>query len=147
LPETKLGLIPGWGGTQRLPRLIGIELAVQMLVSGDTILANKAVKCGLANKWGPSAGLTDAALVLLHSGNWKTLRAAKQAALPDVSLPPVQTGKTVAERAAVGCVLRGVRVTTEEGLRLETEAFLQLAGSNTSKQLIAEFFASRKKAT
>src|SRR5947199_3502831 len=48
LPEVKIGLIPGWGGTQRLPRLIGLNPAVEMITSGEPVSAQKAVALGLA---------------------------------------------------------------------------------------------------
>ncbi len=49
LPETNLGLFPGWGGTQRLPRLIGMAKAKQFIFLGERITADKALECGLAN--------------------------------------------------------------------------------------------------
>ena len=50
LPEVKLGLIPGAGGTQRLPRLIGVSAALEMLLSGDSIPANEAYSIGLIDR-------------------------------------------------------------------------------------------------
>src|SRR5262249_26548036 len=47
LPEVKIGIIPGWGGTQRLPRLIGVHLALDMICSGEPIAAAKAASLGL----------------------------------------------------------------------------------------------------
>ncbi|MFZ9529899.1 MAG: enoyl-CoA hydratase/isomerase family protein, partial [Burkholderiales bacterium] len=49
LPETKLGLIPGYGGTQRLPRLVGQGRALQMILTGEPVDAETAVRIGLAN--------------------------------------------------------------------------------------------------
>ena len=49
MPETKLGLIPGWGGTQRLVRLVGIDKGLEMLVKGDPVNVQTAIKIGLAD--------------------------------------------------------------------------------------------------
>lgn len=56
-PEVKLGLIPGYGGTQRLPRLIGKGRALQLLMTGEVIDANEALRIGLVNKVVPGADL------------------------------------------------------------------------------------------
>ena len=47
LPEVKVGIIPGWGGTQRLPRVVGVQQAITMITSGEPIGAAEAAKCGL----------------------------------------------------------------------------------------------------
>jgi enoyl-CoA hydratase len=60
-PEVKLGLIPGYGGTQRLPRLIGRGRALQLLLTGEVIDANEAYRIGLANAVVPAAELLDRA--------------------------------------------------------------------------------------
>ena len=64
-PEVKLGIVPGYGGTQRLPRLVGKGRALQLLLTGEIIDAAEAVRIGLANAVHPAAGLLDAARKLL----------------------------------------------------------------------------------
>ena len=64
-PEVKLGLIPGYGGTQRLPRLVGRGRALQLLLTGETIDAAEAYRIGLANAVVPAAELLDRARALL----------------------------------------------------------------------------------
>ena len=53
-PESNLGIIPGWGGTQRLPRLIGSAKAIELILTGDMINAQEAFRLGLANKVVPA---------------------------------------------------------------------------------------------
>ena len=65
-PEVKLGIIPGYGGTQRLPRLVGRGIATEMILSGDTIDAERAEKIGLANKVVPQEDLREATIGLLR---------------------------------------------------------------------------------
>lgn len=66
LPEVKLGLIPGWGGCARLPRLIGLPPAVEMITSGNPVNAAAAVKCGLAEASVSSERLLAAAIELVQ---------------------------------------------------------------------------------
>src|ERR1019366_3657618 len=58
-PEVKLGIIPGYGGTQRLPRLVGKGRAMQMVLAGETITAQEAHRMGLGNEVTAAAGLID----------------------------------------------------------------------------------------
>lgn len=63
-PEVKLGIIPGWGGSQRLPRLIGASRAKQMIFSGERVVAEQAEQWGLVNEVVPADELTERALAL-----------------------------------------------------------------------------------
>ena len=63
-PEVKLGIIPGWGGTQRLPRLVGASRAKQMIFSGERVVAEQAEQWGLVNEVVPADELTERALAL-----------------------------------------------------------------------------------
>lgn len=60
-PEVNLGIIPGYGGTQRLPRLVGRNVAKELVLTGDMITAQRAYEIGLVNRVVPQAGLMDAA--------------------------------------------------------------------------------------
>ncbi|HVX40415.1 MAG TPA: enoyl-CoA hydratase-related protein [Gemmatimonadaceae bacterium] len=66
-PEVKLGLVPGYGGTQRLPRLVGKGRALQLLLSGEMIDANEALRIGLVNKVVPAAEVLATATAMLHA--------------------------------------------------------------------------------
>src|SRR2546422_429641 len=61
LPEVRLGIIPGWGGTQRLPRLVGIAPALDLILTGRTVDARRALTIGLADEIAPPEYLLDAA--------------------------------------------------------------------------------------
>lgn len=66
-PEVKLGLVPGYGGTQRLPRLVGKGRALQLLLTGETIDAQEAFRIGLVNGVFPAVELVPAATSMLHA--------------------------------------------------------------------------------
>src|SRR5262249_13195652 len=91
LPETKIGIIPGWGGTQRLPRLIGPSLALEIICSGEPVKAARGREIGLVWDAVPSEKLLDEGLRLLawsrESEEWKSIRVKKQ---PPVGLSEEQ---------------------------------------------------------
>src|SRR5262245_48910495 len=80
LPEVKVGLLPGWGGTQRLPRLIGLQ-AIDMICSGEPVSADKAVSLGLVFDAVPADKLVDEGRRLIEyaqrSGDWKDQRVKR----------------------------------------------------------------------
>ncbi len=150
LPEVKLGLIPGWGGTQRLPRLIGIPESLAAIHSGEPISQTQLAPVV------PSAGLLDAAAAA--GSGWRARRQARKASLspsermPDgfyenvrEALPRIDEEAMAARQAATDAIRGGDSLPLYEAIKLETEAFMRLAGSEESKRLIAQFFASRKK--
>ncbi len=98
MPEVTLGLIPGWGGTQRLPRLIPRAKAAELLFTGRPILAQEAYRIGLINKVVPSSELMPAAKAMAEM-------ICKRAPL--------------AVRAAKQAMVQGVDLTLEAGLKLE----------------------------
>ena len=161
LPETKIGIIPGWGGTQRLPRLIGPSLAVEMICTGEPAKAQRAREIGLVWDAVPSEKMQDEALRLLalsrESGEWKKIRAKK--AQP-VGLSEEQhqftftvakgmvlaktKGQFPAPLAALEAIAKGCNLTLEEGLKVETDTFIPLVGSTISRNLIAIFFMTQR---
>ena len=100
LPEINLGVFPGYGGTQRLPRLIGRTHAYEMLFLGDKIPAGRAFEIGLVNKVSDAASLVDDARELAG-------RLAGQA--------------PVAIKLIIDSVNRGLETTIEEGLEIEAD--------------------------
>lgn len=159
LPEVKIGLIPGWGGTQRLPRLIGPIAALDLIVTAEPIHAARAVELGLAHACVPSDQLHTRGLQLLRelaaSGAWREQRNRKRAAVPmsadehDFAFSTYQAQhanrlKLPAPQAAFAVIAQGIARPLADALPIESEAFVGLAGSEISRQLIAVFFATQK---
>jgi enoyl-CoA hydratase/carnithine racemase len=150
LPEVTLGLIPGWGGTQRLPRLVGIPTALEMLVTGQAVTETQARASGLVE--GQVAGTGDlvdiAARYLLDHPGEPAVRGRKRSPSSDpveAAGLPIEPDEPAAVREVRRVVQDSAGLKLDEGLKLETEAFLRLAGSEDSRQRIAAFFSSRKR--
>ncbi len=145
LPEVTLGLIPGWGGTQRLPRIVGVFEAAEMLASGRSDSAYNAATSGLTDHTADSGLLMeDAVAALSRVDVAHSVRAKKLAPLPGDE-PFTAPADSTAAREALRVLAEGAALPLYDAIKLETEAFIRLAGSDESKRLIAEFFASRKK--
>ncbi|WOH57701.1 3-hydroxyacyl-CoA dehydrogenase NAD-binding domain-containing protein [Bradyrhizobium sp. BWC-3-1] len=157
LPEVKLGLLPGAGGTQRLPRAVGPELAVKMIVGGDPIGAAEALKHGLIEEIveGPASG--GEAFVRKLLAEKRPLRRLRDddskiaAAKADRSIftnaVAAMTKKSrglEAPFAAADAVGYAIDLPFEEGLKKEREGFLKLVASDQSKAQRYAFFAERE---
>ena len=158
LPEVKLGLLPGAGGTQRLPRLIGVEAALGIIVSGDPVAAPLAAKAGVIDKI-VEGDLLEGAL------DYARGLASKKAPLRKVRDLKVDTGKIPAgffdearKRVAkekknlfapqriVDALEAAATLPFDKGMARERELFLQCAQNSQSKALQHVFFAERKAA-
>lgn len=159
LPEVKLGLLPGAGGTQRLPRAVGPELAVKMIVGGDPIGAAEALKNGLIEEIveGPASG--GEAFVRKLLAEKRPLRRLRDddskiaAAKADRSIftnaVAAMTKKArglEAPFAAADAVGYAIDLPFDEGLKKEREGFLKLVASDQSKAQRYAFFAEREAA-
>ncbi|WP_448045705.1 3-hydroxyacyl-CoA dehydrogenase NAD-binding domain-containing protein [Bradyrhizobium liaoningense] len=159
LPEVKLGLLPGAGGTQRLPRAVGPELAVKMIVGGDPIGAAEALKNGLIEEIveGPASG--GEAFVRKLLAEKRPLRRLRDddskiaAARADRSIftnaVAAMTKKSrglEAPFAAADAVGYAIDLPFDEGLKKEREGFLKLVASDQSKAQRYAFFAEREAA-
>ncbi|MCI0456852.1 MAG: 3-hydroxyacyl-CoA dehydrogenase NAD-binding domain-containing protein [Gemmataceae bacterium] len=160
LPEVKVGLIPGWGGTQRLPRLIGPALAAELICAGEAVNAQRARELGIVFDAVPSERLMEEGLRLLdwarQSGDWREARKRKQqpvglsedqltftAAVARGQILMKTRGQLPAPLAALEAIMRGCNLPLDEGLKVETEQFLPLIGSPVSRNLISVFFLMR----
>ncbi|MHB9150331.1 MAG: enoyl-CoA hydratase/isomerase family protein [Thermoleophilia bacterium] len=123
LPELGLGVIPGWGGTQRMPRLIGRHWAIWHMLTGETIKADRALELGLVHK------VVDAAEVVLES-----VRIGER----------IATKAPLAVRAALTAVNHGADEGLESGLALETALMGALLASQDKQEGIAAFLEKRK---
>jgi 3-hydroxyacyl-CoA dehydrogenase/enoyl-CoA hydratase/3-hydroxybutyryl-CoA epimerase/3-hydroxyacyl-CoA dehydrogenase/enoyl-CoA hydratase/3-hydroxybutyryl-CoA epimerase/enoyl-CoA isomerase len=156
-PEVKIGLIPGWGGTQRYSRIMGPGLACELICAGESITARRAKELGVVFDVVPSERLREEALRLLawsyQTKDWEKAREHKR--LPvgltedqhsftfGVARAMVQAktkGQLPAPMAALEAIAKGCNLPLDEGLKVETEAFVPLVGSTISRNLIAVFF-------
>jgi 3-hydroxyacyl-CoA dehydrogenase/enoyl-CoA hydratase/3-hydroxybutyryl-CoA epimerase/enoyl-CoA isomerase len=161
LPEVKIGLIPGWGGTQRLSRLIGPSLAAELICAGEAVGPKRARELGIVFDAVPSERLLDEAVRLLEwthqSGDWQQARRRKQqpvglsedqltfaAAVARGQLLAKTKGQLPAPLAALDAIMKGCNLPLDEGLKVETECFVPLVGSPISRNLIAVFFMTQR---
>ena len=157
LPEVKLGLLPGAGGTQRLPRAVGPELAVKMILSGDPIGAADALKNGLIEEIveGPaSGGEAFARKVLAEKRPLRKLRdddSKLAAARADRSIftnaVAAMTKKArglEAPFAAADSIGNAIDLPFDEGLKKEREGFVRLVSGDQSKAQRYAFFSERE---
>src|SRR5258705_1143470 len=160
LPEVKLGILPGAGGTQRLPRVVGVEKGLSMMVSGDPIGADEALKAGLIDAIVDgdlaAAGVAFAEKVLNEQRPLRKIRDLddKLAAVrgrPEgfASFRKSISRQTRGFRAPeniVKAVEAAVSLPFEQGLKRERELFVELLNSSESKAQRYFFFAEREAA-
>jgi 3-hydroxyacyl-CoA dehydrogenase/enoyl-CoA hydratase/3-hydroxybutyryl-CoA epimerase/3-hydroxyacyl-CoA dehydrogenase/enoyl-CoA hydratase/3-hydroxybutyryl-CoA epimerase/enoyl-CoA isomerase len=160
-PEVKIGIIPGWGGTQRLPRVIGPALAAELICTGEPVKAERARQMGLVFDVVPSERLVDEARRVIdwarQSGAWQEARKKKQQpiglseeqhsftfAVARAMVVEKTKGQLPAPLAALEAIAKGCNLPLQEGLRIETEQFMPLVGSPISRNLIAVFFMTQR---
>jgi enoyl-CoA hydratase len=122
-PEVKLGLIPGGGGTQRLPRLVGKGRALQLILTGGMIGAEEAHRIGLVNEVVPAEQLIARAEAILNE---------------------ITANGPVAVRYALEATNRGMDTSQGEGLALEASYFGLCAGTEDKKEGTSAFLEKRK---
>src|SRR5437588_3414195 len=123
LPEVTLGLLPGTGGTQRLPRLIGRQKALDFMLRGSTMPPQDALAAGIVDEVVPAGELLD-----------KALERAKVYA----------TGPTFAIGRIKKATVLGFGLQLDEGLKLERELLIELFKSEDAKEGVAAFVEKRK---
>jgi 3-hydroxyacyl-CoA dehydrogenase len=150
LPEVKLGLLPGATGTQRLPRLVGVAMALDMMLSGESINAAEAAAAGLVDRVATGDGLLEQALS--YAAELEVPRRVRELAVPPAD-PSVFAAarKRIAEKArgllSPERIIRAVELATEvdfdEGVAAERRFFLECKNSPQSRGLRHAFFAER----
>jgi 3-hydroxyacyl-CoA dehydrogenase len=160
LPEVKLGLLPGAGGTQRLPRVVGVEKGLSMMVSGDPIRADEALKSGLIDEIVDgdltAAGVAFAEKVLNEKRPLRKIRELDDKLAAVRGKPEVfanfrksiarQTRGFKAPENIVKAVEAAVSLPFDQGIRRERELFGELITSPESKAQRYFFFAEREAA-
>jgi enoyl-CoA hydratase len=121
-PEVKLGIIPGYGGTQRLPRLVGKGLALQLILSGEMISAQEAYRIGLVNEIVPAADLIDRAEAILKK---------------------IGANAPLAVKFSLEAVNKGLETSQGEGQLLEAAYFGLCAGTEDKKEGTSAFLDKR----
>ena len=121
-PEVKLGIMPGAGGTQRLPRLIGKGRALQLILSGEIISAQEAYRIGLVNEIVPSANLISRSEAILNQ---------------------INSNGPLGVKYSIDAVNKGLDGSVSEGLLIEASLFGICAGSEDKKEGTSAFLAKR----
>jgi len=122
-PEMNLGIIPGWGGTQRLSRLVGKGKAIELILTGDMITAQEAYRLGLVNKVVPAGAV---------------LKEARGLARKIVSKSKIPLA------AALRAISGGLQVPIEEGLQIEAEEFGNLEDTEDASEGVSAFMEKRR---
>jgi 3-hydroxyacyl-CoA dehydrogenase len=160
LPEVKLGILPGAGGTQRLPRVVGVEKGLSMMVSGDPVGADEALKAGLIDEIVEgdlaAAGVAFAEKVLNERRPLRKIRDLDDKLAAVRGKPEVfanfrksiarQTRGFRAPENIVRAVEAAVSLPFDQGLKRERELFVELLNSPESKAQRYFFFAEREAA-
>lgn len=159
LPEVQLGLLPGGGGTQRLPKLVGVQKALDMMLTGKQLRAKQALKVGLVNDVVPNSILLATAEKMALAGNVKQAVKFKSSLL-NKFLEGSSIGRGIVYKQAkksvlaktkgnypapvkiIDCVKTGMEQSPAKGYQIEAEHFAELVVSPESAQLRNLFFAT-----
>ena len=121
-PEVKIGLMPGYGGSQRLPRLVGKGRALQIILSGEIIDAQEAYRIGLVNEIAPNTSLIARAEAILRQ---------------------ILSNAPIALKYSIEAVNKGLEMTLAESLLLEASLFASCASTEDKKEGISAFLEKR----
>jgi 3-hydroxyacyl-CoA dehydrogenase/enoyl-CoA hydratase/3-hydroxybutyryl-CoA epimerase/3-hydroxyacyl-CoA dehydrogenase/enoyl-CoA hydratase/3-hydroxybutyryl-CoA epimerase/enoyl-CoA isomerase len=157
LPEVTIGLIPAWGGTQRLPRLVGVPHAIDIICTGEPVTPQKAAAIGLIFDAVPADRLVEEGRrvieFLRQSGEWKKSRERRRQpvglsedqfrftfACAEGQIKAKAKGQPTAALVALKSMQRGVNRPLDEGLAAEREVAMEVIGTETTANLIGIFF-------
>lgn len=157
LPETKLGIMPGFGGTVRLPRLLGADSAMEIIIKGKELKANAALKIGLIDAISEPEHLRGSALSMANQAasgklNWQTRRMQKKSPLQLNNVEAAMCFNTAkamvsqiagphypAPLTAVIAIEQASKSERDEALEIENKYFVQLAKNNVTPALVGIF--------
>ncbi|MCK9285873.1 MAG: enoyl-CoA hydratase/isomerase family protein [Rhodocyclaceae bacterium] len=164
LPEIKLGLLPGAGGTQRLPRLVGTALGMKMLLIGDPLTAAQALECGLAHELAAPVELVEAAkrraralaqpkapwdrpAVTFNAAPFDFSRADAHAQITQaVGISDYQVEHYPAYKAILNCVVGGWNKPMDEAGHWEMDCFVELLRDPVAGNMVRTLFLDRQRA-
>src|SRR5438093_3167755 len=158
LPETQLGILPAWGGATRLPRLIGLPKALDIILGGKTVAAKLALKLGMVDEVVPKEYVLTEALKRAARGRALKKRRVSPmvratntgivASIMRKRLDPVLAKKTRGNYPAIPKALEvateGIRTNVMESMLLERAAILELTKTETARNLIRVFFLQER---
>jgi 3-hydroxyacyl-CoA dehydrogenase/enoyl-CoA hydratase/3-hydroxybutyryl-CoA epimerase len=139
LPETTLGLVPAWGGSTRLPRLIGAERAAEVILKGKLYSAREALKLGLIDEVAPRDKLLEIARKKLLEGK---RRISPQPKI-DREIPAPRNHNPAPTRA-LEVIKKGLASSVDQSLALELDAIVDLGETESTRNLIRNFFLAEK---
>lgn len=153
LPETSLGIVPGWGGCARLPRLIGLPKALTMILQGKRLAPRQAKKYGLIDQVVPRGHFVRWSKKLIHQGkpqpksHWKTNNALSAKFIASRVRPELQKktrGHYPAMFKALDITIKGLSLPIEKTLELERKALVELIQTDVSNNLVRVFFMQER---
>jgi 3-hydroxyacyl-CoA dehydrogenase/enoyl-CoA hydratase/3-hydroxybutyryl-CoA epimerase len=156
LPETRLGILPAWGGSTRLPRLVGVTRALDVILHGKTPTAKQALRYGMIDAIAPRELLLSAALGVLKNGIPPRRRSLLRRVVPDgllsLLIAPLVRRKILRETRghypavlkAAEVILASTRFCEKDSLEHERRAIPALLASEASKNLLRLFFLGER---
>ena len=159
LPEVNIGLLPGAGGTQRLPRIVGVEMALDMVTSGRHVPAKQALEVGLVDELAPEGSLREAAIafarkVLAENRPLRKVRDSSEKVEAARGHPEIfekfrkenarKFRGFMAPENNIKCIEAAVNLPFDEGLKEERRLFIELFQGSQSRAQQYAFFAERQ---
>src|SRR6185369_5484191 len=153
LPEIQLGLLPAWGGSTRLPRLVGLPKALEIILAGKTLAPKPALKRGLVDELTPAEYLLEAAVRLIGRGKPRRSRHFLVNNRLAATLLAMRAGGQVLKKTrghypavlqALDVVTRGISKSIAGSLALELDGILELTQTDACRNLIQMFFLQER---
>jgi 3-hydroxyacyl-CoA dehydrogenase / enoyl-CoA hydratase / 3-hydroxybutyryl-CoA epimerase len=153
LPETQLGIVPAWGGSTRLPKLIGLPQALSLILTGKQVVGAQALKLGLVDDLAHAENLLDAARALIARGKRRAKSPAMFDRAPFNHLVARKARRDVLAKTrghypaplkAIEVCVHAVGAPLEHGLAAEKAAFLELVRTPETRNLMSVFFLQER---